>query len=217
MSNHNDKKTKGKASSALFDRGTIIKNSAVRKNEAGGVYVSPEEIASAFEYLDPEGTGKLTVGQLKRRLHPFFPDLTTKDYKYLMKHKKEIVIEDLHSLLDANEIKDFDPVAEAFKSYDPENKGFISKDKLKDIAESFGFGNLSLEEIHLLTKAADVDGDGIISLNDFKQMMDNNNSSSNQEEEDENDEGGGDGGEGGNEKKDDDVAEESKGEETPAV
>ena len=109
---------------------------------------------------------------LKKRLTAFFPDLTTKDYKYLLSNKKEITIEELRNLLHDNEVKDFDPVAEAFKVYDPDNKGFISKDKLRDVFATYGYENLSMEEIGLITKAADVDGDGIISLSDFRLMMD---------------------------------------------
>ena len=37
---------------------------------------------------------------------------------------------------------------------------------------TFGFGELTAEELKILTDAADVDGDGVVSLNDFRMMMD---------------------------------------------
>ena len=149
-----------------------ISGNKMKKNEYGGVYLSPEEISQCFSFLDPESTGRLTAGMLKKRLTAFFPDLTTKDYKYLLSNKKEITIEEIQHLLHDNEVKDFDPVAEAFKVYDPDNKGFITKDKIKDIFATYGYDDLSMEEIGLIIKAADVDGDGVISISDFRLMMD---------------------------------------------
>jgi calmodulin len=149
----------------------IAQGDQVPRNAKGGVEVSIEEIEGAFAFLDVEGKGKVTIGNLKKRLTSFFPDLTTRDFKYLMDNKKELVMEDLVSILQNNEIKEFDPVAEAFRSYDPEGKGFISKDKLADIFATFGFGELSGDELSLLVKAADVDSDGIVSLSDFRNMI----------------------------------------------
>ena len=149
-----------------------ISGNKMKKNEYGGVYLSPKEISQCFSFLDPESTGRLTAGMLKKRLTAFFPDLTTKDYKYLLSNKKEITIEEIQHLLHDNEVKDFDPVAEAFKVYDPDNKGFITKDKIKDIFATYGYDDLSMEEIGLIIKAADVDGDGVISISDFRLMMD---------------------------------------------
>ena len=155
-----------------LQKGKIDNLGEVSRNSKGGVQVSRAEIESAFAFLDTEQKGKVTAGNLKKRLASFFPDLTTRDYKYLMDNKKEITIDDLTDILVDNEIKEFDPVAEAFRAYDPENKGFISNEKLSEIFATFGFGELSGEELGLLTKAADVDGDGIVSLGDFRRMMD---------------------------------------------
>ena len=43
--------------------------------------ISPEEIQAAFEFLDPEKEGKVTMSQLKKRLQLFFPNMTTKEYR----------------------------------------------------------------------------------------------------------------------------------------
>jgi len=45
----------------------------------------------------------------------------------MMNNKKELSLEDLHELLDRNDIANFDPVEEAFKLYDPDSAGFIDK------------------------------------------------------------------------------------------
>ena len=47
----------------------------------GGVFVSPEEIQAAFEFLDADREGKVTMTGLKKRLQVFFPNMTTKEYR----------------------------------------------------------------------------------------------------------------------------------------
>lgn len=79
--------------------------------------LSQEEIKSAFAFLDVDKSGQVSLVNLKKRLGVFFPDMTPKEYKFLMNNRKELTFEDLNELLVENEISDadFDPVAEAFK------------------------------------------------------------------------------------------------------
>jgi Ca2+-binding EF-hand superfamily protein len=79
--------------------------------------LSQEEIKSAFAFLDVEKSGQVSLANLKKRLGVFFPDMTPKEYKFLMNNRKELTIEDLNELLVENEISDaeFDPILEAFK------------------------------------------------------------------------------------------------------
>ena len=81
--------------------------------------LSQEEIKSAFAFLDVDKSGQVSLANLKKRLGVFFPDMTPKEYKFLMNNRKELTIEDLNELLVENEISDadFDPVAEAFKVF----------------------------------------------------------------------------------------------------
>ena len=87
----------------------------VRLNAKGGVMVTDNEINSAFSFLDVDKSGKITIANLKKRLSVFFPEMTAKDYRFLMNGKRELCEEDLLELLKDNEIVNFDPVAEAFK------------------------------------------------------------------------------------------------------
>lgn len=57
------------------------KTDKVKKNAKGGVLVTPEEIQMAFQLLDVEKPGQLTVQNLKRRLGVLFPELSVKDYR----------------------------------------------------------------------------------------------------------------------------------------
>ena len=69
--------------------------------------------------------------------------MPAKEYRFLMNNKNEMSFEELHDLLIDNEVKNFDPVAEAFKVYDPENSGFVDTEVLRSIFESLGFGEIT--------------------------------------------------------------------------
>merc|ERR1711988_1291071 len=70
--------------------------------------------------------------------------------------------------------KNFDPVAEAFKVYDPEGSGYVDTEVLRVIFESLGFGEITDDDLAILVETGDVDGDGKISLSDFRHMLDFN-------------------------------------------
>jgi Ca2+-binding EF-hand superfamily protein len=96
----------------------------------------------AFEFLDTEGKGYVTVQDLRDKLGIFYRNLTTKDYKLLMNHKSELTEQDLYNLLVNNELSDFDPVHEAFKIYAPSDNDIIERDTLKEILTALGFLDL---------------------------------------------------------------------------
>ena len=94
-----------------------ISSSGIKTNSKGGILVTQEELQCAFNFLDVDKQGKITIANLKKSLSIFFPDLPLKELKFLMNNKKEITVEDLSNLLVNNEITNFDPIAEAFKVY----------------------------------------------------------------------------------------------------
>ena len=51
------------------------------KKYSGGILTTPEEIQAAFEFLDTDREGKISMSQLKKRLQVFFPNMTTKEYR----------------------------------------------------------------------------------------------------------------------------------------
>lgn len=57
------------------------KTDKVKKNAKGGVLITPEEIQMAFQLLDVEKSGQLSLQNLKKRLGVLFPELTVKDYR----------------------------------------------------------------------------------------------------------------------------------------
>lgn len=98
--------------------------------------------------------------------------MTAKEYRFLMNNRKEMSLEDLQELLIDNEVSNFDPVAEAFKLFDPRGSGGVSTEKLREVFSRCGLGELSDEELGILMTAGDLDGDGTIGLGDFRGVMD---------------------------------------------
>uniref|UniRef100_A0A7S2C3J7 Calmodulin n=1 Tax=Florenciella parvula TaxID=236787 RepID=A0A7S2C3J7_9STRA len=148
--------------------------SSVPKNEKGGVLVTDDELAAAFEFFDMDGSGKITMTNLRKRLGVFYKNMPAKDYRFLMNNKPELTLQDLRELLLDNEVTNFDPVAEAFKVYDPEGTGFVDHKVLRDMFQNLGFGEVTDEDLQILVETGDVDQDGKISLSDFRNMLDFN-------------------------------------------
>ncbi|KAF4318187.1 hypothetical protein BBO99_00007428 [Phytophthora kernoviae] len=139
--------------------------------EFGGVLVTPEQIHTAFQFLDVEQKGRVTVDNLRARLGIFYDSMSIKDVRLLLSEEAELTEEYLQALLLSNEVKNFDPVAEAFKAYDPEETGFISREMLRYVFERLGYGALSEDDLNVLISCADADQDGRINLADFRTML----------------------------------------------
>ena len=60
---------------------------------------------------------------------------------------------------------------EAFKVYDPHDTGYVDLEVLRSIFSNLGFGEVTSEDVDVLIETADVDGDGKISLSDFRKMV----------------------------------------------
>ena len=109
---------------------------------------------------------------MQRRLKPFFKEMPVAEYKFLLGDNGSITLDDLKALLEDNELAGMDPVAEAFKVFDPSGCGYVDMDVLADLFRQIGFEELSRDDLRVLLEAADVDKDGKISLQDFRSMVD---------------------------------------------
>jgi Ca2+-binding EF-hand superfamily protein len=156
--------------------GNATKANATAKPAGGpagakeGVKISREEVEQAFAFFDVGNTGVLKPRDLKARLSAFYPHMTNKEYRFLIS-EPNFTVETLWNLLENNAITNFDPVKEAFRVYDPNNTGFVDVDTLNQIMSRMGYGDMTKEDMDVLIKTADVDGDGRISLEDFRSML----------------------------------------------
>lgn len=66
--------------------------SRVPLNARGGVAVSPEELRAGYDMLDLEKSGYVTLTSLRKRLGFFFPDMTPKEYRFLMNNRKVSIL-----------------------------------------------------------------------------------------------------------------------------
>ncbi len=132
--------------------------------------VSKAEIEAAFDFLDIERRGMVSLSNVRNRMGAFYGSLPMKEYKLLLGDKTELTVEDLYEILSDSVVSNFDPVLEAFKVYDPENRGYIDVELLRSIYTKLGLGDLTSEDLDILVKNADFDGDGVIGLEDFRQL-----------------------------------------------
>uniref|UniRef100_A0A7S1QGK0 EF-hand domain-containing protein n=1 Tax=Neobodo designis TaxID=312471 RepID=A0A7S1QGK0_NEODS len=138
-----------------------------------GVRITREEVEQAFAFFDAGKTGVLRPQHLKAKLSAFYPHMTNKEYRFLIS-EPNFTVDTLWALLENNTITNFDPVKEAFRVYDPNNTGFVDTTVLKEIMRNMGYGEMSKDDMDVLVKTADVDGDGRISLDDFRNMLNMN-------------------------------------------
>ncbi len=144
---------------------------SVPQNEFGGVLVTPDQIRAAFQFLDVDKKQRITAENLRSRLSIFYDQLGLKDVKLLLNDQHELTEEYLQAMLLTNEVTNFDPVAEAFKAYDPEETGFISREMLRYVFERLGYGAMTEDDLNILVACADSDGDGRINLADFRSLL----------------------------------------------
>lgn len=94
-----------------------------------------------------------------------------REFKFLMAGKTSLTLDDLRELVADNDLTGFDPVAEAFKVFDPSGSGIADEGVLRDVFRRLGFEELSDEDMDILLRTADVDGDGRVSREDFRRML----------------------------------------------
>ena len=130
----------------------------LHRNPQGGIYVHEKDIETLFRFIDSGNYGRITMQDLK-------------NFKFLMAGKNDISIKELYDILKYNELEDFDPIAEAFKFYDPDNTGFVDLNRLKEIFSLLGYEELTSGDLQILVECADADLDGKISLDDFRKLI----------------------------------------------
>lgn len=133
-----------------------------------------DEVDAAMKWLCPPGRDRVTLRELRDKLSIFYPSMPLSELRFLMGDAKEVTVAEVRALLAEGPALagggDFDPVAEAFEVFDGGKHagGAVDVATMTSIFERLGFGQLSREDVEVLVKTADLDGDGIISLADFR-------------------------------------------------
>ena len=138
-------------------------------NVSNDLVINDEQLTAAFDFFDMDQTGELTSAGLKKRMSAFYRNLPQKELKMLL-GEGPFTKETLRKVLSGHDLGSYDPVKEAFKSYDPNGFGHADPQMLRHIFEALGYGHIMDDDLRVLIEVADVDRDGQISLDDFRAM-----------------------------------------------
>ena len=152
--------------------------SHIKRNEKGGILIEKKDLRRLFEFLDVSNKKFLTEADLRNRLSIFYKaggtGPSSKEYKSLMNNRSTITLDDLFNILVDNELTNFDPIQESFRSiFDPSDCGHCDIQILRTILSNFGFNKISEKDMHILVDIADQDKDGKINLDDFADIIKN--------------------------------------------
>ncbi|KAL8516534.1 hypothetical protein ACS0TY_014975 [Phlomoides rotata] len=134
---------------SMFDRngdGKISRKELSDSLENLGIHISEKEMWQMIENIDANGDGYVDVDE--------FGMLYT-------------------TIMDDNDRRDEeDDVREAFKVFDQNNDGFITVEELRSVLASLGLKQgRTLEDCKRMIMKVDVDGDGKVNFDEFRQMM----------------------------------------------
>jgi calmodulin len=156
-----------KENTTLSDGEDEYQSSTVNSN---GAVIERSDIEQAFKFFDVHKRNRLTAKDLRQRLKVFYPNMSNNEYKFLISDNN-FTLDKLIEILESNVLTNYDPYKEAFKIFDPNDTGYIDTELLGSIMTQLGYGAITLEDLSVLISTADVDGDGRISLDDFRLML----------------------------------------------
>lgn len=139
--------------------------------------LSEEEIAGLkemFKMIDADGSGQITLEELKKGLEKVGANLKDSEIVRLMEAADidnsgtidygEFVAAMLH----INKIHKEDHMYAAFSYFDKDGSGYITADELQQACDQFGLGDIHLDEV---MRDIDKDNDGRIDYSEFVAMM----------------------------------------------
>ncbi|CAN1129926.1 Putative calcium-binding protein CML19 [Linum perenne] len=124
-----------------------------------------------FRHLDEDGDGKISPSELN---HHLGLGLTREEEELCLLSVSDdgmLGLDDLVELIEAGEEEDkLRDLKEAFQMYDGENCGFITPGSLRAMLARLGESK-SMEECGSMISRFDLDGDGVLSFDEFRVMM----------------------------------------------
>ncbi|VDK70276.1 unnamed protein product [Litomosoides sigmodontis] len=140
---------------------------------------SRRELQEAFSKCDPEGTGTISVKNLKAILRSLGFEPRNDEIRVLTekieengKQKDKVTFKELSDLLsekldERNGIKEMHA---AFELFDSDSKGYITIDDLRRVAEELG-ETIAEDQLREMISEADTRGGGNVCENDFYVVM----------------------------------------------
>ncbi|KAG8062372.1 hypothetical protein GUJ93_ZPchr0003g16838 [Zizania palustris] len=135
------------------------------------------ELKEAFNLFDKDGDGVITSIELGTVLSSLGQNYTEAELQDMIKYADADLngVIDFHEFLNVMAHKMPDAVSEnavreAFNLIDKDKNGYICADELRQVMGNLG-EKLTDQEVADMIKEADLDGDGLISYEDFVKLM----------------------------------------------
>jgi len=136
-----------------------------------------QDIKDAFNAFDTAGIGYMNVADLKVALRAMGFEPKAKDIKKIVENVDKagtgkLCFNDFMNVIAMKmaEKDSKDEILKAFKLFDRDGTGYITFNNLQQIAVELGEG-LADEEVHEMIQEADLDGDGMVSMDEFFRIM----------------------------------------------
>ncbi|KAJ4844017.1 Calmodulin-like protein 3 [Turnera subulata] len=137
------------------------------------------DLKRVFQMFDRNGDGRITKKELNDSLENlgiFIPDseLVQMIQKIDVNGDGCVDIDEFGVLYSSilDEKDEEEDMREAFNVFDQNGDGYITVDELKSVLASLGLrGGKTLEDCKRMITKVDVDGDGMVNYNEFRQMM----------------------------------------------
>ncbi|RCV36347.1 hypothetical protein SEVIR_7G321500v4 [Setaria viridis] len=138
-----------------------------------------EEFREAFSLFDKDGDGTITSKELGTVMRSLGQSPSEEELQEMVKEvdadgSGAIDFQEFLTLL-ARQMReangaDEEELREAFRVFDQDQNGFISRDELRHVLQNLG-ERLSDDELAEMLREADVDGDGQINYTEFAKVM----------------------------------------------
>lgn len=142
--------------------------------------LNPDDLHRIFRKLDKNGDGLITIEQLNWLLEKIGCATTLEDLQHIGSPASLDSIDFFFFYdyfvniknLDRDKDKDKDKdLAEAFKVFDLNGDGFISRDELRTVLLRFGLWDGGDGDCESMIRMYDTNSDGLLDFEEFKRMM----------------------------------------------
>ena len=133
------------------------------------------EFKKAFDLFDRNNNGSIEKDELGEVMESLGLDHDEHQLEEMMKavdtnKNKVIDFEEFVNLMNVPPECSQEEIIEAFKVFDQNGDGYVTRDELKKVMEGLG-EKLSEQEVEEMIKEVDIDGDGKINYQEFVVMM----------------------------------------------
>ncbi|CAL5198131.1 unnamed protein product [Lathyrus oleraceus] len=135
------------------------------------------EFERVLSYFDEDGDGKISPNELRSRMAEISGEFELKEAEIAIESLDSdgdglLTLEDLIKLMESGcEDEKLKDLKEAFEMYDNEGCGFITPKSLKRMLKKLGDSSKSIEDCKLMIGRFDLNGDGVLSFEEFRIMM----------------------------------------------